>query len=328
MLTPIRTLSLALFILHAPAALAQTQWRMETEYPESAMPGQGLATFARLVAEKSGGKLVIRPSYDASLGIKSADMPAAVATGRLEAADAFAGALEAVDPIFGLSSLPFLARSIPAARRLADLARPAYEKALEAHGQRLLYMTPWPASGIWSKQRLETTQDLASLSIRTYDSPSTEVMTRLGAKALLLSFADVMGKLADGSVNAVLSSGDGGAGRQLWNLLPHFTEINYAMPLSLATVSLTAYRAIPEDMRAAVDEAARQTEARQWEILGTRIEENYARMRAHGVTINSTVDPGMARALTIAGEKVSADWRAKAGAAGAAILDAFAKASP
>ena len=64
-------------LLGAGAALAQTTWDMPTEYPETAIPGEGVATFARLVNERSGGRLTIRPSYDAKRGIKSAQMIAA-----------------------------------------------------------------------------------------------------------------------------------------------------------------------------------------------------------------------------------------------------------
>ena len=50
-----------------------------------------------------------------------------------------------------------------------------------------------------------------------------------------------MPKLADGSLNAVLSSGDGGAGRKLWEYLPYFSEITYSLPLSVASVNKAAY---------------------------------------------------------------------------------------
>ena len=39
-------------------------------------------------------------------------------------------------------------------------------------------------------------------------------------------FNEVVGKLEAGEINAVLSSGDGGAGRSLWKYLDHFSEIN------------------------------------------------------------------------------------------------------
>jgi TRAP-type transport system periplasmic protein len=83
-------------------------------------------------------------------------MLAAIADGRVQAGDAFAGALEAEDAIFALPSLPFLVTSIADARRLADLARPFLAAALQNKGQRLLYLTPWPPSGIWSKSPLKT----------------------------------------------------------------------------------------------------------------------------------------------------------------------------
>ena len=320
-LMPIIALALSL----SPAALAQTVWEMPTEYPASAIPGEGVATFAKLVNERSGGRLTINPSFDAAKGIKSAGMVAAVQEGKVAAGDAFAGALGAVNPLFGLSSLPFLATSIEDARRLAEIARPTYAKVFAGYGQRILYTTPWPASGIWSKQPVTSAKDLAGLSIRTYDATSTTVMDNAGAKAMNLSFADAMPKVKDGSVTAVLSSGDGGAGRNLWQFLPHFSEVNYALPISLATVNLAAYEALPADLRAIVDEAAAETERRQWSAIRTRLDENYARMRANGVIIHADLPADLTQRLATAGKAAVEEWRGKAGAEGAAILDAFAK---
>src|ERR1700688_2587135 len=206
----------ALLLLHPAATRAQTVWDMPTEYPQNAMPGLGLTTFTKHVAELS------RPSFDATAGIKSAGMLTAIADGRVQAGDAFAGSLESEDAIFALPSLPFLVTSTADARRLADLARPYIATALHDRGQRLLYLTPWPPSGLWSKTPLKTMSDLSGLSIRTYDKTSREVFASAGAKATSISFADTMPKLVDGSINAVLSSGDGGAGRALWQFLPYF----------------------------------------------------------------------------------------------------------
>jgi hypothetical protein len=212
----------ALLLLHLPAAaFAGTVWDMTTEYPQGAMPGLGMTTFAQHVARLTAGKLVIQPSFDAAKGVRSADMLAALAEGRVAAGDAFAGALEAEDAIFALPSLPFLVTSIADARRLADLARPYLAAALQNRGARLLYLTPWPPTGIWSKAPLKTPSDLSGLSIRTYDRISREVFAGAGARALSISFADTLPRLADGSINAVLSSGDGEAGRKLWGYLPY-----------------------------------------------------------------------------------------------------------
>lgn len=316
-----------LVLLAAPAT-AQTVWRMPTEYPATAIAGEGVTHFARLVAERSGGRLVIQPSYDGSGGFKSAGMLTAVADGKIEAGDAFTGAVGAAYPIFGVSSLPFLVTSIDDAKQLADAARPAYEKVLAANGQRLLYTTPWPPSGIWSKRVLASLDDLRGLSIRTYDATSTRVLGAAGAKAANLSFSDTMPKLKDGSLDAVLSSGDGGAGRRLWEFLPHFAEINYALPLSVATVSTRAYEALPDDLRLVVDEAARATEARQWAAIRTRLEENYATMGANGVTINRKVAPEIREALAGAARDAIDDWLAKTGPEGGQLVRSLRRGAP
>lgn len=317
--------ALAMASLLAAPAGAQVLWEMPTEYPATAIPGEGVATFAQLVNEKAAGRLTIKPSFDAERGIKSAAMIGAVHKGEVAAGDAFAGALGAVDPLFGLSSLPFLATSIADARRLTDLARPAYDAKLASFGQKILYTTPWPASGIWSKEPLGGPAALSGLSIRTYDATSTAVMNAAGAKATNLSFADAMPKVRDGSVTAVLSSGDGGAGRNLWDFLPHFAEVNYALPISIATVNLAAYEALPADLRRVVDEAAAATEARQWAAIRTRLDENYARMRANKVTIQTEIPPAVAAVLAQAGRTVVEDWRRKAGPEASAVLDAYAR---
>lgn len=304
---------------------AQTIWEMPTEYPATAIPGEGVATFTGIVNEKSGGRLTIKPSFDAARGIKSAAMIGAVQKGEVAAGDAFAGALGAVDPLFGLSSLPFLATSIADARKLTDLARPAYDRKLASFGQKILYTTPWPASGIWSKEPLTASTALTGLAVRTYDATSTAVMNAAGAKASNLSFADAMPKVKDGSVTAVLSSGDGGAGRNLWDFLPNFAEVNYALPISIATVNLAAYEALPADLRKVVDDAAEATEQRQWTAIRTRLDENYARMRANKVAIFTDVPPVVAKTLVDAGKGVVDDWRQKAGPDGAAVLDAYRK---
>jgi TRAP-type C4-dicarboxylate transport system substrate-binding protein len=319
----------ALLLLHHPiAARAQTVWDMTTEYPQSAMSGLGVTTFAQHVATLTAAKLVIRPSFDAAKGIRSADMLTAIAQGRVQAGDAFAGSLEAEDVIFALPSLPFLVTSIADARRLADLARPYLAAALQSRGERLLYLTPWPPSGIWSKMPLKTPSDLSGLSIRTYDRISSEIFTRAGAKATSIAFAETLPRLVDGSINAVLSSGDGDSGRRLWKFLPYFSEITYSLPISVASVNQAAYDGLPSDLREAVDTASRQTETDLWLALSTRLQENHWRMRESGVTIDPDPAPALVAALQSGAAAARQAWCDRAGPICQKTLAAFAAGKP
>src|SRR5882724_4941544 len=319
----------ALLLLHQPTtASAQTVWNMTTEYPQGAVSGLGVTTFAQHVARLGAGKLVIQPSFDAAKGVRSAGMLTALAEGRVQAGDAFAGSLEAEDAIFALPSLPFLVTSIADARRLADLARPYIATALHNRGQRLMYLTPWPPSGLWSKTPLKTMSDLSGLSIRTYDKTSREVFASAGAKATSISFADTMPKLVEGSINAVLSSGDGGTGRKLWEFLPYFSEITYSLPLSVASVNQAIYDALTPDLREAVDTAGRQTEIELWLALSTRLQENYQRMRQNGVTIDSSPAPAVVATLQSGAAAAQQAWCSRSGPTCPKVLEAFKAGKP
>jgi TRAP-type transport system periplasmic protein len=311
--------ALPLGLAARPAAAQNAAWSMATEYPATTVSGQGIALFAARLAEESGGRLTVAPSYD---GPKSADIVSAVRDGKLAAGCAFAGALGRIDPLFLMPSLPFVTTGEHEARRLLDKARGAYDRTFERQAQRLLYATPWPATGLWAKKPITTPADLAGLKLRVYDATGVAVFNAAGAAAVNLSFADAMPRLVDGSIEAVLSSGDGGAGRKLWEYLPHFTEIGYALPLSFATLGTALYAPLARDLKVAVDRAAEATQEQQWARLATRVEENYARLRTNQVTITTTdkVSPALRATLAGAAAGAIAAWKRDVGPAAAALL--------
>ena len=105
--------------------------------------------------------------------------------------------------------------------------------------------------------------------------------------------ADLIAKLKSSEIDAALTSGDGGAGRKLWDYLDHFTAIEYAIPLSLVTINLDAWRSLEPDAQGALTKAAADTEALQWERARRRVEENYARMRDNKMTIVTAVSSAL-----------------------------------
>lgn len=157
----------AMLLLSTVPASAQVTWRMTTEYPENNISGIGLVTFSRLVAERTGGFVTTAPAFDNELKIISSEMPRAALDGRIAGGDAFSGPLSSLDPVFGLSTLPFVVQSIETARAANARARPLYEKALAAQGLKLLYLTVWPSSGLWSDRPIAEAGAMASLIVRT-----------------------------------------------------------------------------------------------------------------------------------------------------------------
>ena len=304
-----------------PPAIAQVQWKMATEYPESNISGVGLATFGKFLATHTHGLVTTANGFNNEMKIGAGEMSQAAQDRRIDGGDAFAGPLEAFDPIFGLATLPFVVQSVDAARAVNAKARPLYERALAARGLKLLYITIWPATGLWSDRPLKGVEDLSALSVRTYDRTSTEVMRSVGADAQNLSFNEAVARIKAHKLNAVLTSGDGGAGRNLWDDLRHFTPINYAIPISIAFIRQDAFEALPKDTQDQVESAAAETGQSQLGLLANRTAENYARMRANGVSIDEPASPALIAALKKAGSGPIADWQTKVSAEAVAILE-------
>jgi len=300
---------------------AASVWRIATEYPAGAISGEGVAYFAEAATRLSAGSLNVEARFDAPDGLKSAAMPQAVIEGRVAAADAFTGALAAQAPIFQLSALPFLTSSAADTRRLLEAARPAYEAVLAGWGLVMVYATPWPATGLWSRLPLMTADAIRGLRVRTYDAAGTAVLRAAGASPVQLSFADALPRLRTGELDAVLSSGDGGAGARLWETLPNFTALNYASPLSVAFCASAVLSSLPAATAAAVMQAGRDTETRQFRASEGRLAENDARMRASGVAIADS--PMLRAALADAATSVVRDWADQTGEQGRRILAAY-----
>jgi len=313
-------LILASLVLSAAPALAQVSWRMTTEYPQNNISGIGLTTFADRVAARTNGFVTVANAFDNELKISSGEMPRAALDGRIAGGDAFAGALSGLDPVLGLSTLPFVVQSVDLAQATNARARPLYEKAFAARGLKLLYLTIWPATGLWSDHALAGADDLAKLNLRAYDANSSAVMRAAGANAQFLPMDKALAGLKDHQLNAFLTSGDGGAGRKLWDFLPHFTAINYAMPVSIAFVRSEDFAALSEPMQREVLAAAAETEQRQFALLAHRTAENYARMRENGVSIVEPAPQSLVAALRSAASGTITAWEAQAGPDAAAIV--------
>jgi TRAP-type C4-dicarboxylate transport system substrate-binding protein len=313
------------FALGAAAGAQTLKWDMPNEYPPGSVHGENDAFFAKALKAKSGGKIEITHHYGASLGYKSKDQFDAVSDGAVPIADTYMGPLRGVHAIFLLSSLPFLAKTIDEAKILWTVSMPTYEKVLSQSNQILLCASPWPPSGIWAKKPTRTREDVKNLKIRTYDPNGTITFKNIGAAPIQLSWSDVVPQLGTGGIEAVLTSAEGGVSAKLWDLLNHFSEINYAAPLNMIHMNAKVFKGLAPELQKAVLDAAAETNANAWELLKGRVQQNYADMKANKMTVVTDVAPGFLAELENAGKPAIDEWLEKMGPDGKAILAEFKK---
>ena len=306
-----------------PANAQEISWDLANEYGRSSIVGVGDEAFIKAVDELSGGSIKITAHYDGSIGYKSVDQFDAVGDGAIQIADTVMGAVAGIEPIFLLSSLPFIAGSAADAKLLFEVARPEYEAVLEKHNQVLLWATPWPPSGIWANGPVTSREELAELKIRAWDPSGVQTMSNAGANAVQISWADTVPQLASGAINAVLTSADGGVSVKFWEFLTNFTAVNYSMGLNMTHMNKDVFDNLTDEQQQIMLDAARIASNAAWAELGKRVEKNYEDMRANNVTITESVSPEFRAALVEAGEAVYMNWLEKTGETGQALLDEY-----
>jgi TRAP-type C4-dicarboxylate transport system substrate-binding protein len=318
-------IAISSFVLAGVSNAQTIKWDMPNEYPPSSIHGENDAFFSKVLKEKTGGKIEITHHYGASLGYKSKDQFDAVSDGAVPIADTFMGPLRGVDPIFLLSSLPFLAKTIDEAKLLWAVSMPYYEKVLNKSNQILLFASPWPPSGLWAKKIIRNKPDVINLKIRTYDPNGTITFKNIGAAPIQLSWSDVVPQLGTGGIDAVLTSAEGGVSSKFWDLLSHFSEINYCAPLNMIHMNAKVFSSLPPELQKAVKEAATETNNHAWEAVKARVQQNYSDMKAHKMTIITDVNPSFLDELELSGKPAIEEWLGKMGPDGKQILDEFKK---
>src|SRR5437588_7781449 len=172
--------------LVAPAVAQTTTLDLINESPATSISGEADAFFANAVKRKTEGRVVIRPIPDAKSGVRSRDQLKAVSEGRFAMANTVGGTLGEESPVFLMSSLPFVTPTIEDARTLYEAAKPLYEQLFAERKQKLLYVAPWPPSGIWSAASISDARARRALKIRTYDNTGTEVMAKVATSAAIV----------------------------------------------------------------------------------------------------------------------------------------------
>lgn len=317
-------MGLTIAIAGNAAFAADIKLNLSNEYSATSIHGVGDARFAELVKDKTDGTVEVIVHYGGSLGFKSADHFDAVGEGALEIADTYGGALGGIDPLFLVSSLPFLVTTVEEAKALYEVSEPEFKKLFEENDQILLYASPWPPSGLWGRGPMDNSAALKGVKTRTYDKNGTTALNTLGAAAVRLSWADVVPSISTGAIDAVLTSAEGGVSSSFWEHFDTFTEIyNYAIPLNFVHMSKATYDKLTVEQQKAVLEAAAETRDQNWGAIPDRLKKTYADLAANNVTVVTSDDQTYRAELQTAGKAALDDWLSSTGDRGQALIDAF-----
>lgn len=309
-------------VVSVASAVAAT-WEMPTPYPEAEFHTKNIRQFAADVAEKSGGALTLNVHSAQSL-FKHPEIKRAVQTGQVQIAEMLMANLLNEDAIFGADAVPFLASSYEEAEKLWKLQRPLVEQRLAKQGMRLLYAVPWPGQGFYTKKPIESLADLKGVKFRTYNSATASMAELMGAVPTIVEAVEIPQAFSTGVVDAMVTSGATGLRSKAWDFSSHFYDLNAWMPKNMVFVNERAWRQLDDAQRKALTEAAAAAEKRGWEMSKEVSASSNKELAGNGMKVASGSKELVSGLKTI-GDKMTEDWVKKAGADGAALLEAYRK---
>ena len=317
---------LALILACAAAcggAMAQTKWDLPSGYGPNTFQVQNLQWFADEVDKATAGKLKLTLHPGASL-FKANEIKRAVQTGQTQIGEFILSGAANENALFGVDSIPFLATTYPAAKKLDAASRPALDKLLASQGMKLLYTVPWPGQSLYSGKPVAALADLKGKKMRAYNPATTRIAELAGAQPVTIQLAELPQALATGGVDAFLTSSASGVDSKLHEQVKYFYDVNAWLPRNAVVVSIKAFDALDKPTQAALLKTAVAAGDRGWQVSEQRDGEYLKELAAKGMTVDRS-NTRLKTELKAIGDRMTAEWLKLAGADGQAVIDAYNK---
>ena len=302
---------------------AAEEWIMASGYAEANFHTKNIRMFIDEVAKNSGGKLKITLHSNDTL-IKLDAIKRAVQSGQIPIGEMRLGVYGNEDPAYILDGLPFIAGDYDSSWKLKDAQRPYFDKLFAKNGMRILFYSPWPGQGFYTKFKIESLDNLKGKKLRIYSTVTKKMGDLLGFNATILPFAEIPQAFSTGLIEALFTSPQTGIDIQAWDNTSDFTYVGANFTKNAVIVNERAWRKLPQDVRDVILAAAKTAEKRGYDMSKETTEFQMGILKKNGMTI--TKEPGFLIArLKEVGKEMMVDWRKDASPEANATLDAYIK---
>jgi TRAP-type C4-dicarboxylate transport system substrate-binding protein len=279
--------------------------------------------FAQDVEKATNGSLKIQVHSAGSL-IKHPEIKRAVRQSTAPIGEILESLASNEAPVYALDSVPFLATSYDAAKKLYSAQKPYLEKQLASEGLTLLYSVPWPPQGLYAKKEITKVEDLKGLKFRTYNATIGRIAALAGAIPTQIEVPDLPTAFATGRVDVMITSASTGVDTKAQDYLTHYMDTQAWLPRNIVFVNKVAFDKLSPAEQKAVKDAAATAEERGWKLSIEEMSIKTNALKAAGIKVLPPT-PELKAGLDKIGQTIAAEWEKQAGADGAAILAAYRK---
>lgn len=284
-------LALAMAML-VPAAAGAREFRLADTHPESYPTVQAALHMGRLVAERSGGRHVVRVFHSRQLGEEKETIEQ-TRVGAIDLNRVNLAPLTGLVPECNVASLPFLFRSVDHMHRVLD--GPVGQQilaAFERHGLVGLAFYDSGARSIYNARRpIRTPDDVEGLRIRVQQSDLTVAMLEaLGATAVPLPFGEVNTALVTGLIDGAENNWPSYERNEHHKAARYYALTEHSMAPEVLVMSKKAWDGLSAEDQALFRAAARESAAVMRTLWAQAEQRSEAAARAAGVQVITDVD--------------------------------------
>ncbi|QHS34744.1 TRAP transporter substrate-binding protein [Alcaligenes faecalis] len=316
-----KLLSMACVLALAGTAQAATNWNMSTEQPDNNFLTQNAREFAADIKAATNGELNINVQSNSVL-LKRPEVKRGVQQGVVQAGEMLVAAIGNEDPLFEVDSVPFLASSFDQSEKLWKATRPFLAERLDKQGIVLVYGSPWPPQGIYTKKPVEQLSDLAGVRFRAYSPATSRLVSLMGAVPTTVQTPEVPQAFSTGIIDAMLTSPATGVDSQAWDYVKYYYDAQVFIPQSFVIINKRAFQRLPENVQKAVLEAGERAEQRGWAMSREQTSKLTQTMADKGMVVGQLSEK-LAGELHSIGQTMTEEWLKKAGADGQKLLDTY-----
>ncbi|ARN22771.1 TRAP transporter substrate-binding protein [Piscinibacter gummiphilus] len=296
-------------------------WNMSAEQPDANYLTQNVRQFAEDVKAATNGQLEFKVQSNSVL-LKRPEVKRGVQQGIVPIGEVLMSALGNEDAMFEVDSVPFLASSFDASEKLWKAAREQIAQRLDKQGVVLVYGSPWPPQGIYTKAPVTTLADFKGARFRAYSASTSRMVTLMGAVPTTIQTAEVPQAFSTGVIDMMITSPATGVDTQAWDYVKHYYDAKAFIPQSIVIANKRSLAALPPEQRQAVLDAGKKAEARGWQQARELTAKLTQTLASRGISVNPVPAP-VAADLNKIGATMADEWIKKAGADGAKVLDAY-----
>ncbi len=312
--------SAAATLVASTAAFAE-RWNMPVRSNERNYFTRNVMQFADEVKKATDGKLEIVVHPEDSL-IKQPEVKRAVQTGQVQIGELLMSMHSNENAIFGVDSIPFMAKNFEEGRKLLGITRPHLENLLKQQNMRLLFVVPWPANSFYVDKEVNSTKDFQGLKFRAFNPVTGRLAELMGAIPVTVQQSEVSQAFSTGVIQAMITSPATGVDTQAWDFVKYFYEVRAMSPWNIVVVNERMFRRLDEKTQKAVLDASKTAEERGWELAASETSKLIDTLKQHGMEVRQP-SPELMAELSKIGDTLIDEWVKSAGADGEKIMNEF-----